>query len=397
MNEGVARRNAATVAAAAVLIVWLWQFLTVRYNYQGNWTALFCIAPHMPVPDFLRSEHLYIFQGSQGYDGQVYHLIAHDPWMRRGSADAILSPTFRYQRILVPALAWSIALGRDEWIHRAYFGVVLGFVFAGVYWVARFAARTNRSAAWGFGFLLAPAAIISIDRMTVDIATAALVAGFALYVETGPWWKVFSILVCIGLTRETGVFMIAGYVLFLLTRRQIRAAAGFAMAAIPAIAWFVWLARQRPEQSPLDTALTFVPLRGIVHIILHPFAYDLPAVKRLVVVAFDDLALAGVVLLLALVAAMALRGRWNAQAAVMYMLAAPTPFLRATGWIDVYGFSRPLTPLMLLVAEAQVNRGLWLALIPFGLIDARIALNLVPQILGVVRGLSGIDLTALVK
>ena len=51
---------------------------------------------------------LVTFFPSPGYDGQVYHLIAHDPWMRRGSAEAIVYPTFRYQRILVPALAWML-------------------------------------------------------------------------------------------------------------------------------------------------------------------------------------------------------------------------------------------------------------------------------------------------
>lgn len=74
-------RRAAAYALAAVLAVWLWQFLTVHYNYGDNWTGLFCIAPHMAVPLFLRSEKLYIFQGSTGFDGQVFHLIAHDPWM----------------------------------------------------------------------------------------------------------------------------------------------------------------------------------------------------------------------------------------------------------------------------------------------------------------------------
>src|SRR5580692_11299394 len=106
-------RRAAALALAAVLFFWLWQFLTVRYNYEGNWTGLYCIAPHMPVPDFLRGEKLYVLKGSAGFDGQIYHLIAHDPWLRRGSADAIVGPAIFYQRILVPALVWSLAWGRD--------------------------------------------------------------------------------------------------------------------------------------------------------------------------------------------------------------------------------------------------------------------------------------------
>ena len=135
------KRRAGVVGVAAVMMAWLWQFLTVRYNYGGNWTALYCIAPHLPVPEFLRSERLYVFAGSQGFDGMIYHLIAHDPWLRRGLADAIVGPAIFYQRILVPALAWLLALGRDGWIDRAYYAVILGFIFLGAYWSSRIAMR----------------------------------------------------------------------------------------------------------------------------------------------------------------------------------------------------------------------------------------------------------------
>src|ERR1700733_5741431 len=145
-------RKAAILGVIVVAFLWTWQFLTVHYNYGGNWTALFCIRPGMPVPDFLKSEKLYIFQNSAGYDGQVYHLIAHDPWMRKGSVEAIAGASFRYQRIFVPALAWMFALGQDPWIHASYFTVILAFVFLGVYWAAMFAVRVGRSPNWGLLF-----------------------------------------------------------------------------------------------------------------------------------------------------------------------------------------------------------------------------------------------------
>src|SRR5271155_5481638 len=103
------RLRASGIGLVAVAFSFACQYLTVHENYGGNWTALFCIRPGMPIPDFLKSEKLYIFANSEGYDGQVYHLIAHDPWMRKGSAEAIVDASFRYQRILVPALAWMLA------------------------------------------------------------------------------------------------------------------------------------------------------------------------------------------------------------------------------------------------------------------------------------------------
>src|ERR1700722_7629357 len=136
MSGDAARRSAcATIALCAVGLVWLWQFATVRYNYGGEWTALFRIRASMPSPDYLKAERFYVFHEGEGYDGQVYHLIAHDPWMQKGSREAIAGFSFRYQRIFVPALAWTIALGRDAWVDRAYYGVILGFVFLGVYWL----------------------------------------------------------------------------------------------------------------------------------------------------------------------------------------------------------------------------------------------------------------------
>ena len=170
-----------------MVFLWLCQFATVRYNYGGNWTALFRIAPHLPVPEFLLSERLYMFQGTEGYDGQIYHLIAHDPWMTRGTAAAIDDAAFRYQRIFVPALAWTLALGRDQYVHAAYFAVILGFVFAGVFWLARLAESRGRHPAWGLAFLAVPATITSLDRMTADIALAAFCVGYVLY--AGSAWR----------------------------------------------------------------------------------------------------------------------------------------------------------------------------------------------------------------
>ena len=114
----------------------------------------------------------------------MYHLIAHDPWMRRGSPAAIAGASFRYQRILVPALAWLLAFGQDRWIHAAYFTVILGFVFLGVYWLSLVSMQSRIRTAWGLLFVFMPATLTSIDRMTVDVALAAFAVGFALYVQT---------------------------------------------------------------------------------------------------------------------------------------------------------------------------------------------------------------------
>jgi hypothetical protein len=379
--------RAAWLALVAVAAVWTWMFLTVRYNYGGNWTGLFCIRASMPVPAFLKTEKLYIFPNSEGYDGQVYHLIAHDPWMRKGSADAIPDVSFRYQRIFVPALAWTVAFGQDRWIHAAYFAVILAFVFLGVYWTARFAVRIGRPALWGLVFLLAPAVIVSIDRMTVDIALAAFAVGFALYADKFSW-KVFLILMCAVLTRETAAPIIAGYVVYLLTRRRFMHGLLAASTALPAAAWYVYLSRLK--RSPAPDYMDWIPFAGFADRVLHPTLRSIPTLKSSTAVVLDYAALLGIAIAMILAIRLVYKRRWDARACAIYALALAVIFLRSRSvWEDVYAFGRVFSPLLLLTASDELRANPWLACLPMFLVDTRVSLDLVAQIQGVLHGIAG--------
>jgi len=74
--------------------------------------------------------------------------------------------------------------------------------------------------------------------------------------------------------------------------------------------------------------------------------------------------------------------RWNARAAASYAFAAAIIFLGSRSvWEDAFGYGRVVTPLIILLAvEAARPR---LAFLPVGLIDARIGLNFLKQIIGV--------------
>ena len=114
------RARCFAVAAAGTALVLLWLALTVRYNYGGNWTGLFCTGANQRVPADLLAEKLYTFPASSGYDGQFYHYIAHDPLGRTQLPNYIDAPQLRYRRILVPALAYLIAVGQGRFIDAAY-------------------------------------------------------------------------------------------------------------------------------------------------------------------------------------------------------------------------------------------------------------------------------------
>ena len=365
--------------------MWLWQFATVHFNYGGNWTALFSIAPDWPQPPFA-SESLYKFPGSLGYDGQMYHLIAHDPLMRRGAVAAMDDPALRYRRILVPALAWALALGRDSAIHAAYFAVILGFAFLGVYWLTRAMVIQGRHPAWGLTFVLMPATLVSMDRMTVDVALAALTVGFVLYSDVR--WKVLPILVCAALTRETGLLLTVGYGVFLLSRRRFADLAWAAASTWPAIVWYVYVSGHTPSgpaTRPADIA-SLLPLAGWIERVAHAAVYPLPYWQALAAVELDYVALAGVALLLGHAAWLAWARRWSARAAAIYVFAAAIVFISSQSvWQDAFSYGRVATPLMVLLSAEDS-----LAFTPLVLIDARIGLNFLKQILGVARGLAGL-------
>ena len=366
--------------------MWLWQFATVHFNYGGDWTALFNTAPTWSRPAFLASETIYTFPpGSLGYDGQMYHFIAHDPWITRGAVAAMDDPALRYRRILVPALAWTLALGRDSAVHTAYFAVILGFVFLGVYWLARVMVGQGRHPAWGLMFVLMPATLVSMDRMTVDVALAALTAGFVLYSDCR--WKVLAILMCAALTRETGFLLTAGYGVFLLSRRRFADLAWTAAAALPAIFWYAYASRHTPPPSP-DSFASLIPLAGWIERVAHPVVYPLTRWQAVAAVELDYIALAGVALLLGHAVWLAWSRRWNARAAAIYVFAAAVVFLASRSvWEDAFGFGRVVTPLMVLLAAEDARPRL--AFAPVALIDARIGLNFLKQMIGVVRGLLG--------
>src|ERR1019366_4727173 len=93
---------------------------------------------------------------------QYYRFLAHDPFLRHGTATDLDTPIDRSRRILVPLLAWALAGSQQGAIDGAY----------------------------GLVFLAVPATIVGVDTMTVDITLAALTACFAWHWGSGrePGW-----------------------------------------------------------------------------------------------------------------------------------------------------------------------------------------------------------------
>jgi hypothetical protein len=384
------RTRSILFAGIAVFAVLGWQWATVRANYGSNWTALFCTGGVHGVPPGLASEHIYLFPGSTGFDGQMYHYIAHDPLMRdKGLSRFVDSPRLRYRRILVPALAWLLALGRTGWIDGMYFTVNLLFVGLGVFWSAEWLRGHSRHPGWGLLFPLLPSTVMSVDRLVVDVALGALAIAFVLYSKR-PCWQLYLVLAAATLTRETGLLLLAGYCGYLLFQRRWATAVLFCSSAAPAALWYGYV---QLHLAPDHHTTNWLPLPELFGAILHPVTYPAGVPLVPLVQAADLLALAGMLLAIALAILLVARGCFQPEclAALLFALLGILFLLqRSEEWQNVYGFGRAWSPLLLFLAVQAVRRRSSVWLLPWAMMVPRVAIQLAPQALGIVKAVSAL-------
>ena len=376
-------------AALGGALVLIWQALTVHFNYHGDWDALFYTGGAMSLPPEIAEEDVYRFPDSRGYDGAFYHMIAHDPLMRHGYANYVDNPGLRWRRILVPGLARMAALGDGERVDSAYICIVDLFLCLGVYWLARYAAFLGWNAAWGLAFLSVPAALTSLDRMTVDGALAALCAGFAFYAAAKAPRRLYAVLVLAPLARETGMALIAGWCLFQLLTGRWRRAAFCATAALPAVCWFIYVrARTGPDQTRWTS---WIPFEGIVERTLHPVQFALTSRWLREAAVLDNVALAGVWMALGIAVWWLARKNISALTCSAWIFAAGALFLaNADIWSESYSFSRTQSPLLMSVGLEGMRAKRWWKLAPLALAAPRILFQLQPQWRAVLHGLRGL-------
>jgi len=375
--------------------VLLWQFLTVQYNRQGNWTALFLTGQAFAPPPELAAG-TYRFPGT-GYDGQFYRYVAHDHFFQRGLRKYMDGPVTRYRRILVPVLAFVLAGGHQPWIDGAYILVIAFFVLLGTFWLSRWSALHGHHPAWGLAFLLIPATLISMDRMTVDVALAALTVGATFYYETESWPYLYGVLVLAGLTRETGMLLAAGFCAVELLRRRFARSTIWASTILPTLAWYGFVQRSSPGRADYGVPRWFLTSQDttLFGFIVHPPRYPLPPLLEAFTRSLDALALAAM-LGAFLIAVFAVRTRLTNPLAISALLFAAVGIAligHPKYWEDCNEYARVFSPLLILIALPSLaqprNRiSLWLtAVLPTILMDLRLGIQFVSPIGGVLRGL----------
>ena len=374
------------LALAAAAFVLLWQGLTVRYNYGGNWTALYFTGDRFAVPPALKSG-TFLFKNSYGYDGQFYRYIAHDPFFQYGYSSYVDDPRLRYRRIFLPMAAFLVAGARQDTIDAAYIAIVLLATLAGVYWSSLYAATQGCHFGWGLIFLLSPGALTSIDRLLTDGLLTALFAGVLVYSSGNDVLKLFAILTLAALTRETGFLLIAGAAGAEFFHKRYQRGLLFAAASLPALIWYAFVSLHTKSSAESAMRIFTFPGAGLVArmFTVRPFA---DPVLRVAVPVLDLLTLLGFIASLAL----ALRWIWKpglSQVAITIGLFVVLGLVAGSPdhLLEGYGYSRPLSPLLLFVMLRAVAEGAWLALIPPLLVTASVAVFFVSPALTVLKAL----------
>lgn len=371
------RAGAAVLGALA--IAFAWQAFTVHANYKGNWTALFCSGDRFATPPALGFEHVYHFANSNGYDGQFYHFIAHDPLIDRGLSSFIDAPSLRYGRILVPAMASMAALGSDARVDVSYFAVILFFAGLGTWWLALYARHFGYDPLLGLAFLLVPAVLTSLERMVIDIALAALCVGWAWYSIGEKPVALWFVLAAAALARDTGLILVAAQVIWTFRKSGFGRSSMMATSALPLVLWHYYVSLHLTASSFQSQNL--FPFSGLFLRLLHPNHYPFPLPIIFAITLTDYVALGGIVAAVVLVAQSAVLRRASQIDLALYGFGVMAAFLSAPDvWTESYGFGRIFSPLLLLLLLVSLSRRQWLAALPIAMVTPSILLVYAGQI-----------------
>ena len=365
------------VGVAALLLVLGWQAAVVHISYGGNWSTLFRIGDRWPLPPALAGEGARVIPNDPGYDGVFYHLAAHDPVLTRGFWRYADNPSLRWRRILVPGLAWLAALGDDTRIHGAYVAVNLLFVFLGAWWLARYGVSLGTSPLWGLGFLSIPSVLVSMDRLTVDTALAALTVGLFVGGADGKGWRLPALLTLCPLARETGLCLSAGAAMESASKRRWLQMFLVFASTLPFLFWAVFVFRHTNSDA---TPWVSWPLAGIIRRTLCPVIYPITGRGIALAAALDYLALLGTWMALLLTVHLALKRKAGLLEYCAYSFAFAALWLgKADIWAGAYEFGRTMSPLLIVLGLISIRDRTWMLLLPLAATLPRILLQLAVQ------------------
>ena len=289
-------------------------------------------------------------EGTSGYDGQFAYFIARAPLNGWRYCDA---PSYRYQRILYPILAWILALGQPGIVPWTLIVINVAALAGGTYFTERLLAAHHVSRwyalAYGlYGGLIAGLRLDLTEPLAYGLVQAGLwawkqrsrVTGGERRMVIGHWSLIVPMALA-ALTKETALLATAGLLLYLALARRWREVLTMGLAVgLPFAIWQVvlrvWLGEWGiGSGGDMATPFEVIPFAGLARVA----ATSLPAFRLLLAIEGPLFVLPTVWALYTSARDLA-RGLAHPWVTVLLVQAAALPFLPFSTWREPLAMAR---------------------------------------------------------
>jgi len=292
-------------------------------------------------------------EGTSGYDGQFAYFIARDPLNGWRYCDA---PSYRYQRILYPILAWVLALGRPGVVPWTLIVINVAALAGGTYFTERLLAAHHVSRwyalAYGlYGGLIAGLRLDLTEPLAYGLVQAGLWAWERRRVGEQEGKRVegqhaihnteYVLLALAALAKETALLAMCGLLLYLALARRWRQVLTMGLAVVlPFAIWQVvlrvWLGEWGiGSGGDMATPFEVIPFAGLARVA----ATSLPAFRLLLAIEGPLFVLPTVWALYTSARDLA-RGLVHPWVTVLLVQAAALPFLPFSTWREPLAMAR---------------------------------------------------------
>jgi len=211
---------------SAVLVVGLLYLAAVFFSHGSNALTFVTLGTRYAERDST---------GTEGYDGQFAYFIARDGWEAASLLDV---PAYRFQRILLPALAGALSFGNTALLPWLLPGLNLIALVAGTALLEELLAARGVSRWYALVYGLFPGVLMAV-RLSLNEPLAYGLILLAIRLRGRErLWQAAAACALAALAKETALVFVAGFVLWELASRRWAAGLLFGLlACLPFVAW----------------------------------------------------------------------------------------------------------------------------------------------------------------
>jgi hypothetical protein len=207
--------------------------------------------------------------GTEGYDGQFVYYIARDP---ATAPDYLDIPAYRFQRILLPMAARTLALGQTALIPWALLAINLAALAAGTWLLERLLVAHGMSRWYALVYGLTIGIFGAVRLSLPEPLAYALALGGITLASRERWGGSAVLFALAALAKETVLVFVAAYALCLLHEGRWRNLILFTgIAVTPFIVWQIILKVTLGSfgigsGGALATSFEVIPFAGVIRI-----------------------------------------------------------------------------------------------------------------------------------